>query len=650
MELALPHVVVRICRPGMGSELVAALSLHPVEVSEARDASELRRISAGRPAILVVLVEPPDERAAVAESEAEFPAVPVLIITDPTRHPVPPDGAGSCHVTAVSGDQSLQDVCWFVLEAISRAARLPGILEHPLGPDLVDIDDRGIVSAALISGFVGLRQGVLLQSFVAPSDRTAVTNAIERARAGDSQFLTVRLLDGHGRPLSVALGLRCGGDDHVSVLAQPVISGGPVVGRRVNDRDPITGLLTRWAMSRALEAREASGTTGAKAAVIMLTLDDFTAISDYIGHRHTDVTLVRVADALHRVFPYPAIICRLMGDSFVAYVAGVEADEILHRAERLRRMVGRIVVPGTMPPFQLRASVGVASLSDGDHDLALRLAEAAAAESHAAGGDRSIVAGSGLFRSRQAYDLKACMDSGSWEVWLQPVVQPGDGRAAYHEALARFDVPGRPSASRADFFTAGRAAGLLERFDRMMLQRVLEVLEAHPDATLAVNVCYETFISSPFPDSFLDLIRQTPGNSDRIIIEISSRCVAAAEQLVRPRLERLAAAGVRVAIDDFGSGICRLRFLTQLPLAIVKLDRLVTGYIDDDPLQRDFVRTVVSLCRARGITTVAEYTRSDAQFTRLVEDGVDLFQGELFGMPRPVADVLGMPATAVSHG
>jgi EAL domain-containing protein (putative c-di-GMP-specific phosphodiesterase class I) len=75
----------------------------------------------------------------------------------------------------------------------------------------------------------------------------------------------------------------------------------------------------------------------------------------------------------------------------------------------------------------------------------------------------------------------------------------------------------------------------------------------------------------------------------------------------------------------------------------------VTGYVDDDPLQREFVRTVVSLCRARGITTVAEYTRRPDQLARLVEDGVDLFQGELFGMPRPAAEALAAAAPVVTR-
>lgn len=143
--------------------------------------------------------------------------------------------------------------------------------------------------------------------------------------------------------------------------------------------------------------------------------------------------------------------------------------------------------------------------------------------------------------------------------------------------------------------------------------------------------------------------RSLPDGFQRIILEIASRCLAGPEQVVRSRLESLAAAGLAVAIDDFGSGVCRLRYLTQWPIAIVKLDQLVTGYVDDDPLQREFVRTAVSLCRARGITTVAEYTRTAEQLARLMADGVDLFQGELFGMPRPAAEVLAAFSPATAH-
>lgn len=655
VELALPHVIVRICGRGVGPDIVAALSGHPIEVSEARDASEMHRVLGWRRAVLVILTDPPDARAAVAETWTDYPGIPILLLSDSPQPLVPGDVPSGCWVDTIRSSQPLQDICWFVLEAAGRAAHLPGISEPPLGPHRFVLDEQGIVLESsltpdvAIATFLRLRRGDSLPANVEPLDRDVITRAIARARDGATQFCSVRLLDERGNHAIAALGFRGSGTAKVSVVAQPLICGGPIVGRHINNRDPITGLLTRWAMSRALEAGERRGTVARVPALILCSLDEFSVISNHIGHDSTDAVLCAVASALNQIFPYPALTSRLMGDTFLAYVPEGGPDEARHRAEQLLRVLGRIEVPGLMPRFTIRGAVGVAGVTDGDHDLAVRLAEAAAGEARAAGGNQAIVAGSAEFTRIQAREFTAIMDRGAWEVWLQPVVRHRDGRVEYREALARFNAGHRRLASRADFFTAGRADGLLERFDRMMLQRTLEMLEAHPDARLAVNVSHETFVSKSFPASFLDLIRRVPDGPRRIILEIASRCVAAADAVVRPRLESLAAAGVAVAIDDFGSGICRLRYLTRWPLAIVKLDQVATGYVDDDPLQREFVRTVVSLCRARGITTVAEFTRSEEQVARLVEDGVDLFQGALYGMPRPAAEVLGAAAMASGH-
>lgn len=646
MEIVLPHVVVRVCGPDVGTDLIAALSVHPVEVSEAHDKWEMSRVAGGRPALLVVVVDPPDARAAVAETAVDFPGAPMLIVSDSAEPFAAGDGAPGGFVDTIRSGQPMPDICWHVLEAVSRAARLPGIAEHPLGPDLIEVDQEGIVitgaeapGGVIVGGF-RLRRGDSLLSLIEPLDRTTIARTLDRAHVGEAQFCTVRLLGEHGRRHTVAMAVRSVIPGRVAVLIQPLICGGPIGGRHVSNRDPITGLLNRWTLSRALEASDTHRSPAGTAAVILATLDEFTSIGSYIGHHHTDVVLLSVASAMARIFPYPALTSRLMGDTFLAYTSDTENDEPLRRAEQLLRLMGDIQVPGFTPQFTLRASIGVAYVTDGDHDLAMRLAEAAAGEARAAGGNRVVVAGSAQFTGTQARELTASMDLGSWEVWLQPVARDPHGRADFYEALARFSAGNRQMASRADLFIAGRAKGLLERFDRMMLQRALETLESHPDVRLSVNVTYETFISKQFPESFLALIQRVPDGCRRIILEIASRCMAAPEELVRPRLESLAAAGVAVALDDFGSGICRLHYLTQLPLAIVKLDQLVTGYIDDDPLQREFVRTVVSLCRARGITTVAEYTRNAEQLARLVDDGVDLFQGEFFGMPRPAAEVL----------
>jgi diguanylate cyclase (GGDEF)-like protein len=645
--MVLPHVVVRICGPGTGPDIVAALGTHAVEVTEVRDAPEARRASTGRPATLVVVADPPDAAAAVTEAQTQFPGVPILIVANGGGAATAPALAAPSEgrVDSIPADQPIEELCWHVLEAASRADRTPGIDEYTLGPVALDVDGCGVIACdtPAVDGR-RLRSGDSILSLVEPRDRATFAAAIARAAAGETRFCAVRLLNERGGCHTAAAGLHGTGAGRVRLLMQPLFGGGPTVGRFGNDRDPITGLLTRWAIARALEERERSGQTDA--AVLLLKVDDASAIADAIGTRETDELLVRVASVLGQVFPHPALVSRVMGDAFLACMPGADTASAARRADRVIRDVNCIDVPGFAPAMTLRASIGIAAVAAGDHDLAIRLAEAAAAEAQSAGGNRSVVAGSPTFTPLQADELTADMELGSWEVWLQPVVAADGARPEFHEALARFDSGRRRVASRADFFVAGRAAGLLERFDRMMLLRALEILAARPDARISINVSHETFEADSFPGAFLDQVRDLPGAAERIILEIAPRCLVAPADDVRTKLQGLAAAGIAVAIDDFGSGICQLRSLTQFPLAIVKLDEFVTGYVDDDPLQREFVRTVVSLCRARGITTVAEFTRSPEQLARLVEDGIDLFQGELFGMPRPATEIFPAPESA----
>lgn len=641
MEIALPHVLVRIAGPGVGPSLVAALGLHPVEVTEARDASEFHRVARGRRPVLVVVTDPLDARAAIAESWNEFSQTPILLVA-----PVAADrDEEKGWVDSIPGGLPLADVCWHVMEAISRAAGLPSVVEHPIGPVLLEVDDEGRVisevtdAAGLLIDGRRLKSGESLLNVVDPADRDAFAQSLRQMHPREIRFSPMRLLDAQGGSHAVSAGVRYREASRRAVLMQPLISGGPIVGRHINDRDPITGLLTRWAMSRALESLTPLDAAGFGPVILILKLDNFMAIGEYIGHEATDVVLVRVAAAMSRVLAFPARCSRVMGATYLACLPAGGVDEALHAAEQVIAGINAIDLPGFTAGFQLRASVGIAGASRRDYDFAIRLADAAAEAARTAGGNRAVVAGTPP-ATGVAADLATAMELGSWEVWLQPVVGQAGGPPVFQEALARFHNGHGHTFARPEFFVAGRAQGLLEQFDLAMLQRVLRLLATHPDDRFSVNVSFETFMSEAFPASFLEPLHAAPHGCERIILEIAPRCLAMPAAGVRSRLEALAAAGVAVAVDDFGSGTCRLQQLTQHPLAIVKLDELVTGYVDDDPLQREFVRTVVSICRARGISTVAEYTRSPEQLKRLVDDGVDWFQGELFGMPVPAAGLL----------
>jgi EAL domain-containing protein (putative c-di-GMP-specific phosphodiesterase class I)/GGDEF domain-containing protein len=507
------------------------------------------------------------------------------------------------------------------------------------------VDVTGVVGASCELGDIWFfpgpypRPGTSLLTLLQPDDRSTFVRNLEQAAHGMTSFFPVRVLDRDGHPHPMHVGLRAGSAGERLLILQPLIDCAPIVGRRRGTRDPLTGLIDRWEAWRQMEQEPV---TDGSCTVVFAKLDAFETVASSLTFQQVDEVFDRVASAIMQVFPWPAAPSRLTGGSFLIRVRNLSTRRIEARAKRLIQLVNRIGEPGVpdVPCFGL--SVGIARASEGDADLALRLAETAVSEAHAAGGNRAIVAGPvTLIRSRVG-DLEANMGLEAWDLWLQPVARHADGPTAFHEALARFGGDVLPRVSRPEFFTTGELDGLLARFDRLVWIRALELLAAHPQLRLSVNATRESFRLESFPDQLLDLLREANCDGHRLILEVSPLCLNMPSDEVRRRLDRLIAAGIEVAIDDFGSGVCSLRHLTDYPVAIVKLDALVTQYVADDPLQRNFVRMVVNLCRARGIRTVAEYTRTPEQMERLVEDGVDLFQGELLGMPMPATDALAL--------
>ncbi len=642
MELALPHVVVWTRGPGLGTDLVAALAAHPIEVSEVRGLIEAQRAATSRPPLLVVLVCPQDAGSRIAEAVQTFPETPILLYNDSPGHLAARDIPPGVQIEEKSADLPLQEICWHVAEALSRTVRSAQTPERRLGPMRIELDRAGVVGPAFdlhgIWFFPGPypRPGESILPLLQPEDRSLFARHLELAEHSALSFFPVRVLDHAGESHPMHAGLRFAGGSRVELILQPLIDCAPIVGRRRGTRDPLTGLIDRWELWRRMEQQEASDKP---ACVLFAKLDAFESIATTMTFQEVDDVFDRVASAITRVFPWPVQPSRLTGGAFLLLFNDTSAERIKARAMRLIQWVNRIGGKGVFNELRFGMSIGIADVPSGDYDLAVRLAETAVREARAAGGNRVLIAGPDTLIHSRVGDLQANMDLQSWELWLQPVVRGTDGLPEFHEALTRFGTAPQPRITRPDFFTTGQLTGLLERFDRLVLLRSLELLTAHPQLRISVNVTRETFAADSFPDATIGIVRDSQIDPGRIIVEISPVCLTLPADAVRMRLQHLDEAGIAVALDDFGSGVCSLRHLTDYPIAMVKLDELVTCYVADDPLQRNFVRMVVNLCRARGIRTVAEWTRTIEQMQRLAEDGVDFFQGELLGMPQPVVNL-----------
>jgi EAL domain-containing protein (putative c-di-GMP-specific phosphodiesterase class I) len=225
--------------------------------------------------------------------------------------------------------------------------------------------------------------------------------------------------------------------------------------------------------------------------------------------------------------------------------------------------------------------------------------------------------------------LEAAIAHEQVDVLFQPLIEPRTGRIVGAEALARSPVV----ADAQQLFARAAAGGLNERLSRLVQRKALRCAaawEGHlKGLPLSINMLPDD-ISRPGYDSWLlDEIRTAGIDPRRITVEITESALLVDQLAVVERLTRLRAAGVRIAVDDFGTGYASLAYLVSLPLDAIKIDRgLVTDIVGGER-DRIVVRAMIHLARELDLKVVVEGVETTGQLRLLAEWGCDLYQGFL---------------------
>jgi EAL domain-containing protein (putative c-di-GMP-specific phosphodiesterase class I)/AmiR/NasT family two-component response regulator len=218
----------------------------------------------------------------------------------------------------------------------------------------------------------------------------------------------------------------------------------------------------------------------------------------------------------------------------------------------------------------------------------------------------------------------------------QPIVDLTDGRRTIGlEALSRFpDGGGDPSC----WFRDAELIGLGVELEETAIRRALEPLERIPhDVYVAVNASPTTLMASEFPELFADV---DPG---RLVVEVTEHAPIDDYAMLRERLDELAAAGIRLAVDDAGAGYASLRHILKLRPDVIKLDISLTRNIDEEPLQRALAAALVTFANELGASIVAEGVERSEEVVVLTDLGVRYAQGYHFAKPNLDLDELFAP-------
>ncbi|BCI52882.1 GGDEF-domain containing protein [Mycolicibacterium litorale] len=440
-------------------------------------------------------------------------------------------------------------------------------------------------------------------------------------------------------------------------------------------RDPLTGLanvaLFNDRLAHAMQLRDRDGRA---VAVLSLDLNDFKVVNDTLGHAAGNELLTRVADRLAACVRPADTVARIGGDEFAVLIE----DHVDHSLEIAHRIVEAFDSPFGVDGQSLlmRPSVGlaVAAPDDAPDPQGKQLFKHADAAMYAAKRSRTEgvhvftpemtlvypehsgplqvahqgVRGGGVAAVRLLGELRQAIDRQELAVVYQPKYHLATSELAGVEALVRWPHPTRGVLGPDDFLPMVRRHGLMTAVTELVLGKALddaaEWLARGTPVPVAVNLFAATMADAELPGRIVAALTSRGLPAAMLTVEIT-------EDLILPDLKQTCAVlrelrrhGVRVAIDDFGSGYSALSYLRELPIDEVKLDRRFIGPVIWDPRAGEVVRAVVTLAQTLGLTTVAEGVENAETADRLRAYRCDVAQGFHYSPP------LSAPAMATLLG
>jgi diguanylate cyclase (GGDEF)-like protein len=405
--------------------------------------------------------------------------------------------------------------------------------------------------------------------------------------------------------------------------------------------DRVTGLSNREDVARVLErALHRADRQGWQVGVLMIGLERFKEINETLGHRRGDLVLAEVAKRLSDVTGPSDVAARLGGDEFALILGRVSGvGECVSIAERaLASLAAPVMIRGV--ELDVGATAGVACHPGHGETFDALLRHADVARSRANAAHRPAVVYSadfdehGVERLTLISELGTAIDADELELVFQPQIELETGRLRAVEALVRWPHPERGELSPEAFIEPAEHTGVIRRLTLWVIQSALAQSERWRAAGLDLRVAVNLSVRSITPDLPRDLAIILDGHDpDRLELEITETVGMVDAEGSLAVLEQLTALGVRLSVDDFGTGFSSLAYLKQLPVSAIKIDRSFVMEMDSEASDRAIVRSTVDLARHLGMEVVAEGVESEAAMAELRALGCHLAQGFAISPP-----------------
>lgn len=413
--------------------------------------------------------------------------------------------------------------------------------------------------------------------------------------------------------------------------------------------DALTGLPNReralLAVREALNA--AARDPAAGGGLLKLDIRRFREINDLCGHAFGDRVLVHAAQRLRRAVREQDLVARIGSNEFLVLLAGIGHEGVHARAERLvEAMQAPLEIDGTS--VRLDVAVGLVLFPDGSADDTSLVRRADVALAEAKRGQRTVVAYEAgqderhLRRLTLLGDLRTAIARSELHLVFQPKVQLATGAVPHAEALLRWTHPRLGRIGPDEFIPLAERGGLIGALTGFVLENAIGQVarwrETGIDCGVAVNLSALDLGDAGIADRVLEALKRHRVPPARLIVEVTESAVMEDLGQALDTLHRLRRMGVKVAVDDFGTGQSSLAQLKRLPIDELKIDRSFVTTLLPGSEDEQIVLSIIRLAHALSLSVVSEGIESAQAVELLRTHGCEYGQGYHYARPLPAED------------
>jgi len=413
---------------------------------------------------------------------------------------------------------------------------------------------------------------------------------------------------------------------------------------RLAYEDRLTGLPNRALFNdRLQQAVHAARRNGAPLTVMMMDLDRFKHINDTLGHAIGDDVLREVGTRLRAALRESDTVARLGGDEFAALLPTGNEERIVEVVRKVLRCMEQ-PIDCNGQSLDVGASIGIACFPDhGDTpgtlirhaDIAMYLAKAANSEYAFYDPDHD---GSRQEQLSLLGELRRALERDELVVFFQPKIDLATGRTKGVEALVRWMHPARGMVPPIEFMPFAERTGFVRTVTRWVLEtafrRCGQWLADGIRLQISVNISVRDLQNPDLPNIVAKLLESSKVPAELVCLEITESSFMENPQRAVQTLAQLHALGVRLSIDDFGTGFSSLAYLRKLRVHEMKIDRTFIAAMEDAN-DMVIVRSTIDLAHNLGLRVVAEGIEDERSLARLRAMGCDEAQGYFMSRPLP---------------